>query len=115
MRARDRRLDHQGARPDQLWRITGSKDLRGRAAAVLRALWQWRDAEAQAVDRPTFHILHNEQLIDAAAPFDRGQEVDFPQLKGGRRRRFFEAAERPSRCRRANGRNYPQSTPAPDS
>lgn len=79
--------------PDQLWRITGSKDLRGRASAVLRALWQWRDKEAQEVDRPSFHILHNEQLLEAAARFDRGQEVDFQQLRGQRRARFYAAAE----------------------
>jgi ribonuclease D len=78
--------------PDQLWRITGSKDLRGRASALLRALWTWRDAEAQAVDRPSFHILHNEQLIEAADRFDRGLEVEFAQLKGGRRARFYQAA-----------------------
>ncbi len=79
--------------PGQLWRITGSKDLRGRASALLRELWRWRDAEAQAVDRPAFHILHNEQLVDAAARFDRGEEVNYHQLKGGRRARFFQAAE----------------------
>ena len=80
--------------PDQTWRITGSSELRGRASAILRELWHWREAEAQAVDRPTFHILHSEQLVDAAARFDRNQEVDFPQLHGPRRRRFYEAAEK---------------------
>jgi len=79
--------------PEEAWRITGSKDLRGRAAAILRALWHWREAEAQAIDRPTFHILHSEQLIEAAARLDHGQEVDYAQLHGARRRRFFEAAE----------------------
>ncbi len=79
--------------PDQLWRITGSKDLRGRASALLRSLWQWRDAEAQAVDRPSFHILHNEQLVEAAARFDRGDEVNLHQIKGSRRVRFMRAAE----------------------
>jgi ribonuclease D len=80
--------------PEQAWRITGSKDFRGRGAAILRALWQWRDAEAQSVDRPSFHILHNEHLLDAAHRFERGQEVEIDHLKGGRRRRFYEAAER---------------------
>jgi len=80
--------------PDEVWRITGSKDLRGRASAILRALWHWREAEAQALDRPTFHILHSEQLVEAAARFDRDQEVDFSQLHGTRRRRFYEAAEK---------------------
>jgi ribonuclease D len=80
--------------PEETWRITGSKDLRGRASAILRALWYWREAEAQAIDRPTFHILHSEQLVDAAARLDRDQEIDLPQLHGARRRRFFEAVEK---------------------
>ena len=79
--------------PEEVWRITGSKDLRGRASAILRALWHWREAEAQALDRPTFHILHSEQLIEAAARLDRDQEVDFAQVHGARKRRFYEAAE----------------------
>jgi ribonuclease D len=80
--------------PEQAWRITGSNDLRGRSAAVLRALWQWREDEASHVDKPTFHILHNEQLVTAAARFDQGQDVHFDHLQGSRRRRFFAAAER---------------------
>ena len=80
--------------PEEVWRITGSKDLRGRASAILRALWHWREAEAQAIDRPTFHILHSEQLIEAAAQLDRGADVNFAQLHGLRRRRFFEAVEK---------------------
>lgn len=79
--------------PEQLWRISGSSDLRGRATAVLRALWQWRDSEAQKVDRPSFHILHNEQLVNAAARFDRGEQVEIRSLRGSRRQRFYEAAE----------------------
>lgn len=80
--------------PEQLWRVTGSHELRGRATAILRALWQWREEEAQAVDRPTFHILHNEQLVDAASRFDRGIEVEIRSLRGSRRRRFYEAGEK---------------------
>jgi ribonuclease D len=79
--------------PDQLWRVTGSKDLHGRASALLRALWRWRDAEAQAVDRPTFHILHSEQLVAAADRLDRGLDVEFPHLTGKRRSRFMAAAQ----------------------
>ncbi|MHA3773575.1 ribonuclease D [Verrucomicrobiota bacterium sgz303538] len=80
--------------PEQLWRISGSHELRGRASAILRALWHWREEEAQSVDRPTFHILHNEQLVHAADRFDRGLEVDIKSLRGSRRKRFFEAGER---------------------
>lgn len=79
--------------PDEIWRITGSHDLRERSGAVLRALWHWRDQEAQAVDKPAFHILHNEQLLHAAADFDAGREVRFHHLHGGRKQRFYAAAE----------------------
>src|SRR5690349_1328633 len=48
---------------DELWRIRGSGVLRGRTAAVLRALWQWREKEAEKADRPPFHILRNEDLL----------------------------------------------------
>ncbi len=77
--------------PDQLWRIPGSADLSVRGSAVLRALWHWRDREAQAVDRPAFHILQNEQMVEAATRFDQGLEVDIQHLRGSRRQRFFEA------------------------
>ena len=78
---------------DTLWRIAGSGELRGRAAALLRALWTWRDEEARAADRPPFHIAHNDLLIDAARRFHAGDPVHIAHLNGSRRRRFFEAAE----------------------
>src|SRR5438105_14650669 len=37
---------------DEIWRIRGSGSLSGRSAAVLRALWQWREKEAEMTDRP---------------------------------------------------------------
>ena len=77
--------------PDQLWRIAGSSDLSARGHAILRALWHWREREAQSVDRPTFHILHNEDMIDAADRLDKGLEVEIRHLHGSRRKRFFEA------------------------
>jgi len=79
---------------DTLWRISGSGELRGLAAALLRALWTWRDEEARAVDRPAFHIAHNELLIDAAKRFAAGDSVHIAHLSGSRGRRFFEAAEK---------------------
>jgi ribonuclease D len=79
---------------EEIWRIAGSGLLRGRAAALLRELWRWRDAEAQATDRPAFHILHNEQLIHAATEADAGRKVEFKQLRGSRLRRFQDAIER---------------------
>jgi ribonuclease D len=38
--------------PDQLWRVPGSGHLRGRAAAIFRELWKWRDEEARPSTSP---------------------------------------------------------------
>ena len=77
---------------DELWRVRGSGALRGRAAAVLRALWQWREREAEMVDRPPFHILQNEKLLNAAVSFDSGSVPDYKHFSNRRRQAFREAA-----------------------
>src|SRR5438034_7521094 len=77
---------------DELWRVSGSGALRGRAAAVLRALWQWREREAERADRPPFHILQNEKLLNAALSFDSGSVPDYKHFSHRRREAFREAA-----------------------
>jgi ribonuclease D len=79
--------------PDEMWRIRGAGALRGRAAAVLRALWQWREREAEAADRPPFHILRNEELLRAAESFAVGKTPDYRHFSPRRRRAFRESAE----------------------
>jgi len=77
--------------PDAAWRITGSHELRGRSAAILRALWNWRDGEARKLDRPAFHIMQNTSLIENSRLLDAGQEPNLAHLRGGRLDRFHEA------------------------
>ena len=79
---------------DEVWRISGSGALRGRAAAILRELWFWREKEAEAVDRPAFHILQNEELLRAANGFHVGDTPDFRHFSSRRRGTFRAAAER---------------------
>jgi ribonuclease D len=79
---------------DDAWRISGAGTLRGPAAAVLRALWQWREKEAEAADRPPFHILQNHELLEAAESFAKGGMPDFSHFSARRRGAFREAAER---------------------
>jgi ribonuclease D len=79
---------------DEIWRISGSGALRGRAAAVLRELWHWREKEAEAADRPPFHILQNRELLDAAESFAAGRIADYRHFSARRRQAFREAAER---------------------
>src|SRR5438094_3518539 len=78
---------------DELWRIRGSGLLRGRSAAVLRALWQWREKEAQVADRPPFHILQNHELLNAAVSFASEKLPDYRHFSSRRRQAFREAAE----------------------
>jgi ribonuclease D len=79
--------------PDTLWRISGYSDLSPRGTAILRALWHWRDQEARSADKPAFHILGNEQLLDCCNRFDKGHQVDPRHLRGGRWNRLLEAAQ----------------------
>ena len=45
-------------------RMKGARDLTKRELAVLRELAAWRDAVAGQLDRATFRVLGNEQLLD---------------------------------------------------
>lgn len=79
---------------DEAWRISGAGALRGRASAVLRELWNWREHEAEAVDRPPFHILQNRELLNSAQRFAADESPDYKHFSDRRRRTFREAAER---------------------
>ena len=79
---------------DEVWRIRGAGALRGKAAAVLRELWQWREKEAEAVDRPAFHILQNHELLESAESFVAGRVPDYRHFSERRRQTFRQAAER---------------------
>ena len=79
---------------EEPWRISGAGKLGGRACAILRELWHWRDQEAQAVDRPAFHILQNHLLLRAAEQFAAGETPDYRHFSPRRRHGFREAAER---------------------
>jgi ribonuclease D len=77
---------------DELWRIAGAGALDPHTGAVLRALWQWREAEAELADRPPFHILHHRELLEAAGNFTSGRVPDYKHFSARRRQTFREAA-----------------------
>jgi ribonuclease D len=79
---------------DDVWRISGAGKLRGLAAAVLRELWGWREREAEAADRPPFHILQNQELLRAAETFAAGNQADYRHFSSRRRQAFRDAAQR---------------------
>ena len=78
---------------DELWRIGGAGALDPHTGAVLRALWQWREAEAEMADRPPFHILHSHELLKAAESFTSGHVPDYKHFSARRRQTFREAAK----------------------
>src|SRR5207249_10798791 len=77
---------------DELWRIAGAGALDPNTGAVLRALWQWRETEAELADRPPFHILHNRELLKAAESFTSGIVPDYKFFYASWRHKFCVAA-----------------------
>jgi ribonuclease D len=51
---------------EAFFRIKGARDLNRRELAVLRELVPWRDDVARLLDRATFRVIGNEQLLDIA-------------------------------------------------
>jgi ribonuclease D len=50
--------------PEQAWRIKGSGRLTPRQLAYLRELWHWRDQHARSVNKPSFYLFGNQQILD---------------------------------------------------
>jgi ribonuclease D len=48
------------------WRISGCRDLPADALPILKALWYWREKEAERRDVPVFKVIHNNQLLALA-------------------------------------------------
>lgn len=91
--ARQKVLERSGER-EELWRIKGSGKLPPKGLALLRALWNWRDAEAEAWDRPTFMVCGNKQLIGWCLELLDGKTPKLPgHYRPGRRKRFEKALQ----------------------
>lgn len=62
-------------------RIKGARDLERRELAVLRELVPWRDRVAEELDRATFRVIGNEQLLEIARVQPRAIE-DLGRIRG---------------------------------
>ncbi len=62
-------------------RLKGARDLSRRELAVLRELVPWRDAVAGVLDRATFRVLGNEQLLEIARSQPQSKE-SLGKIKG---------------------------------
>ncbi len=65
-------------------RLKGARALRGRALAILRELWEWREATAERLDRAAFRILNNESILAMAQapPAEPGELRKIPGISG---------------------------------
>lgn len=78
---------------EELWRINGCARLSPRGLAYLRALWQWRDAEAASWDKPSFMVVNNKQMIIWAEMLADQQAIDLPRhLQRPERLRRYQKA-----------------------
>lgn len=87
--------------PDR-WRIPGSFRLTPKSLNLLKAVWMWREREAEKLDRPPYKVFGNELMLaivrSASYSFPNVHEEFFPKLPrnfvGERRADFFEMLER---------------------
>jgi ribonuclease D len=70
------RADSGNAGPDPaaFWRVNGARDLTPAQAAVLQALFAYREQQAERMDRPVFKVMGEATLMDLARRAPRHTE-----------------------------------------
>ena len=107
--ARETVLNRPGADRDEQWRISGSGKLRPCGLNYLRALWHWRDGEAQRLDRPAFKVTGNMDLLGWAESLESGGEANLQaRFPPPFHRRFHKAVRD---AREADHSTWPQRPP----
>ena len=59
-------LDNAGPDSAAFWRVSGARDLTPAQAAVLQALFAYREAQAERMDRPPFKVMGEATLMELA-------------------------------------------------
>ena len=91
--AQDKVVAREGAVKES-WRINGSGKLQSSGLRFLKALWEWRDGEAAAWNKPSFMVATNRDLIAWCSDLSQGERVRFPpKLRRDRRQRLEAAIE----------------------
>lgn len=107
--ARETVLKRPTADREEQWRISGCGKLRPCGLNYLRALWQWRDAEAQRMDRPAFKVTGNLDLLNWAEALENGGDADLHgRFPPPFHRRFHKAVRD---AREAPQTSWPQRPP----
>ena len=58
--------DTTGSSEDDFWKLRGARDMSPEKAAILKSLYQFREAQAEAQNRPPFKIVSNQALAEIA-------------------------------------------------
>ncbi|GAB4148103.1 MAG: ribonuclease D [Candidatus Promineifilaceae bacterium] len=76
--------------PDGFWSLNGARELSRSQQAILRALYIFREQEAQRQDRPPFKVLGNTTLLHLAqkAPGSLDEMHGAPGMSAGQIRRY---------------------------
>ncbi|MFK7851525.1 MAG: ribonuclease D [Akkermansiaceae bacterium] len=86
------KVEARNTSKEELWRISGSGKLDSYGLACLRALWNWRELEAESWDRPTFMVAPNRLLIEWSQTLAAESPVTLPpHFRGDRVKRFTKA------------------------
>jgi ribonuclease D len=67
-------LDNAGPDPPTFWRVNGARDLTPPQAAVLQALFAYREQQAERMDRPPFKVMGEATLLELARRAPRRAE-----------------------------------------
>lgn len=66
--------DTTGSSEEDFWKLRGARDMSPETAAVLKALYQFRETQAEAQNRPPFKVISNQALVDIAQTHPRYKE-----------------------------------------
>jgi len=66
--------DNAGPDPAAFWRVKGARDLTPAQAAVLQALFAYREQQAERMDRPPFKVMGETTLLELARRAPRRAE-----------------------------------------
>ena len=69
------RADNAGPDPAAFWRVKGARDLSPVQAAVLQALFAYREQQAERIDRPPFKVMGEATLMELARRVPRDAEA----------------------------------------
>jgi ribonuclease D len=76
--ARKNVIERESRPREDAWKITGWGKLSPLGMAFLRAIWNWRDRQAEILDRPAFKVMNNERMIDLSLALESGKKIVTP-------------------------------------